>query len=45
MTDIKETKYLEEKSQLLLEDNNSYSLNNNFGIPMVDQMDTQVRLG
>ena len=41
----KETKHLEEKAQLLLEDNNSYSLNNNFGIPMVDQMDTQVRLG
>lgn len=41
----KETKYLQEKAQLLLEENNSYTLNTNVGIPMVDQTDTQVRLG
>lgn len=36
-----ETFYLDEKSQLNLDESGSYL----FGIPMVDQMDTQVRLG
>ena len=37
----KETKYKEEKSTLILDENNSYTT----GIPSVNQMDTQVRLG
>lgn len=45
----KETVYLEEKSKLTLKDNGSYSLNNNLGIPTVNQdvyqLDTQDRLG
>lgn len=45
----KETKCLEEKAQLLLDEDNSYSLQNYSGIPTVDQvsptLDTQVRLG
>lgn len=47
----KETKYKEEKSQLILDDNNSYRLgipNDNqmttIGIPTDNQMDTQVRI-
>lgn len=44
----KETVYKEEKDQLILKDNNAYSLNDvgiPNGIPSVDQMETQVRLG
>jgi len=41
----KETKHLEEKSQLLLEKNNSYQLKDGIGTPMVYQRETQVRLG
>ena len=45
----KETTYIEEKEQLHVKENKAYTLNSNcrdtFGIPMVDQMDTQVRLG
>ena len=45
-----ETKYLSEKSQLLLDENDAYKLpNNDVGIPVVSQLggkvDTQVRLG
>ena len=45
----KETVYLEEKSRLTLKENGAYSLNDDFGIPTVNQvvhqLDTQVRLG
>ena len=44
----KETVYKEEKDQLILKDNNAYSINDTGipnGIPSVDQMETQVRLG
>ena len=45
----KETVYLEEKSKLTLKENGAYSLNDDFGIPTVNQvvyqLDTQVRLG
>ena len=48
----KETKYKEEKEQLFLDENNSYTVgipNGNqmdtVGIPVVSKMDTQVRLG
>lgn len=41
----KETEYREEKAQLLVKDNKAYSLVEDVGIPTVDQMDTQVRLG
>jgi hypothetical protein len=45
-----QTKYLSEKSQLLLDENDAYKLpNNDVGIPVVSQLvgkvDTQVRLG
>lgn len=39
-----ETKYLEEKANLVLADNKVYQLSTN-GIPAVYQMDTQVRIG
>lgn len=39
----KETKHLKEKMSLEFTDNNSYRLTS--GIPLVDKMDTQVRLG
>lgn len=41
----KETKYKEERASLTIDENNSYSLGMSSGIPMVSQMDTQVRLG
>ncbi len=47
-----ETKYKEEKSMLSLDENNSYTFGipsvnqtSTIGIPLVDEMDTQVRLG
>ena len=41
----KETVYQEEKSQLLLKENGSYTELATIGIPEVDQVETQVRLG
>lgn len=48
----KETKYVEEKATLMLDDKGAYTENNGLvyqmdtnGIPMVSKMDTQVRLG
>lgn len=48
----KETKYVEEKSTLVLDDKGAYTENDGYvnqtdtdGIPMVSKMDTQVRLG
>ena len=45
----KETTYLEEKERLNIKENKAYTLSQNsgetVGIPMVDQMDTQDRLG
>lgn len=38
-----QTKYLEEKSRLAFDENNAYQLTD--GIPVVDQWETQVRLG
>jgi hypothetical protein len=44
----KETTYIEEKAELTVEDNGSYTKNNDgipVGIPMVDQCDTQNSIG
>ena len=41
----KETKYIEEKSTLMLDEKGAYTEWDTVGIPLVDQMDTQVRLG
>ena len=41
----KETTYLEEKKMLELKENGSYTEVSRVGIPSVNQMDTQVRLG
>jgi hypothetical protein len=41
----KETEYREEKAQLRVKENKAYSLIDTNGIPMVDQRETQVRLG
>lgn len=41
----KETKYIEEKSTLMLDDKGAYTEWDTVGIPLVDKMDTQVRLG
>jgi len=41
----KETEYREEKAMLRLKENKAYSLADTVGIPMVDQRETQVRLG
>lgn len=38
------TIYLEQKEQLFQEENGSYELKSNSGIPMVDQVDTQYRI-
>jgi hypothetical protein len=41
----KETKYIEEKSTLMLDDKGAYTECGIDGIPLVSKMDTQVRLG
>lgn len=41
----KETKYIEEKSTLTLDEKGAYTEMDTVGIPLVDKMDTQVRLG
>lgn len=41
----KETKYIEEKSTLMLDDKGAYTEWDTVGIPLVSKMDTQVRLG
>lgn len=41
----KETKYIEEKSTLTLDEKGAYTEWETVGIPLVDKMDTQVRLG
>lgn len=41
----KETIYTAEKGFLIEKNNKSYTLNDTVGIPLVDQMETQVRLG
>ena len=41
----KETKYVEEKSTLMLDEKGAYTEWDTVGIPLVDKMDTQVRLG
>lgn len=41
----KETQFIEEKAMLLLKDNGVYTESDTFGIPTVNQLDTQYRLG
>ena len=41
----KETKYLEEKSTLMLDDKGAYTEWDTVGIPLVSKMDTQVSIG
>lgn len=41
----KETKYIDEKSTLMLDDKGAYTEWDTVGIPLVSKMDTQVRLG
>lgn len=41
----KETKYIEEKSTLMLDEKGAYTEWDTVGIPLVSQMDTEVRLG